>query len=102
MVTAETAATIPALLAVFALLLAGFAAAVGQGQACFAARTAARAVAVGESNGEALSLAEQAVRGVSVGIEHGASSVTVTAQVSALVPISCTVTAQKELHNVLR
>ncbi|WP_297555819.1 TadE family type IV pilus minor pilin [uncultured Actinomyces sp.] len=100
MVTAETAVTIPALLAVFALMIAGVSAATSQGQACHAARTAARAVSIGMSDAQASSLAVQSVsRGANVSIAHARADARVTVAMSAgalLVPIRCSVTTQKE------
>ena len=100
MVTAEAAVTIPALLAVFALMIAGVSAATSQGQACHAARTAARAVSVGMSDAQASSLAVQSVsREASVSIAHAGAGATVTAAMSAgtlAVPVRCEVSVQKE------
>lgn len=101
MVTAETALTIPAIVAVAALVIGTLATVSVQNQTCYAARTAARSVAVGESDASANTLAQRvSTNPVSVTISHDAQLATVTANsVSSGVfrlPVKCSVVVRKE------
>jgi Flp pilus assembly protein TadG len=77
MVTAETAAVLPLLAAVTLAMVWLVTVGIAQVQVTDAAREAARALARGESHGEATELAERAAPGSAVTIAEGQGRVTV-------------------------
>lgn len=101
MVTAETALTIPVIVAVAALVIGGLATMSVQNQACHGARVAARSVSIGEGDAHATSLAQR-VAGTPVGVSvaHSADLATVTVSATGpgilRLPVKCSVIVRKE------